>query len=244
MARRRHLGSRHRDFTIAAALSIAVSEPHTLHFLITAGPTREPLDPVRFLSNRSSGKMGFAIASAAAALGHKVELIAGPVTLETPPGNIHRHDVISSDEMADAVQNLQPICDVFVFCAAVADFKPANYFQNKIKRAGQENYTLELVRTRDILRESTARRRPGQTFIGFAAETHDLAANAVAKLISKDCDLIAANDVSSAECGFEVDTNALTLYFRSGIILHIPQNTKAHIASILVKEILQMRDSS
>lgn len=179
---------------------------------ITAGPTREGIDPVRFLSNRSSGKMGFALARAMADLGAQVRLVAGPVALATPTGVV-RVDVESAEQMFEAVMGDSG--DIFIGCAAVADYRPAQAASNKIKKAAA-TMTLALERNPDILAEVCALPRP-PFCVGFAAETDDLERYARGKLESKGADLIAANWVGErADGGFEVDTNQLTLFWRDG----------------------------
>jgi phosphopantothenoylcysteine decarboxylase/phosphopantothenate--cysteine ligase len=201
-------------------------------FIVTAGPTREPIDPVRYLSNRSSGKMGYAIAEAALAAGHSVILISGPVSL-VPPSGAHLVRVTTSDEMHDAVHAYLAASDVLVMCAAVADYKPATFSTRKIKK--QKNaLTLELIPTRDILASLT---RPSPEFlvVGFAAETDDLEANAQKKLRDKKCDMVVANDVSGNECGMESDENEVTIFFRNGEKEKISRAPKKIIARVLVK---------
>jgi len=185
------------------------------HVIVSAGPTYEDIDPVRFLGNRSSGKMGFAIAAAAAARGARVSLIAGPVALATPgpgSGSLARIDVRSAAQMHAAVMGALP-ADVYIGAAAVADYTPARVAAEKIKKgAGSDGLTLQLVRTRDILAELAIHpRRPGLV-VGFAAETEDVERHARAKLASKRIDLIAANRVGEAGSGFESDDNALVVY--------------------------------
>ena len=203
-----------------------------MRFIVTAGPTREPIDPVRYLSNRSSGKMGYAIAEAALAEGHSVILISGPVSL-IPPSGANLVQVTTSDEMDDAVHAHLAACDVLVMCAAVADYKPATFSTRKIKK--QKNaLTLELIPTRDILASLT---RPSPEFlvVGFAAETEDLEANAQKKLRDKKCDIVVANDVSGNESGMESDENEVTIFFRNGEKEKISRAPKKIIARALVK---------
>lgn len=184
------------------------------HVLVSAGPTQERIDPVRYITNRSSGKMGYAIAEAAAARGARVTLISGPVTLPVPEG-VERVNVISSQDMFEAVQAAFDSCDGLIMAAAPADFTPAAFAEQKIKKNGREGMTLELAATRDILKSIGERKRQ-QRVMGFAAETEHLAENAAKKLEAKNLDMIAANDVTAAGVGFAVDTNAVTLYKRDG----------------------------
>lgn len=184
------------------------------HVLVSAGPTQERIDPVRYITNRSSGKMGYAIAEAAAARGALVTLISGPVTLPVPEG-VERVNVISSQDMFEAVHAAFDSCDGLIMAAAPADFTPAAFAEQKIKKNGREGMTLELAATRDILKSIGERKRQ-QRVMGFAAETEHLAENAAKKLEAKNLDMIAANDVTAAGAGFAVDTNAVTLYKRDG----------------------------
>ena len=182
-----------------------------LRVLVSAGPTFEDIDPVRFIGNRSSGRMGFAIAAAAARRGADVCLVAGPVHLSTPDG-VQRIDVRSAAQMRAAVLAGLP-ADVYVGAAAVADFTPAQVAERKLKKdAGSERLVLELVRTADILAEVAAHVPRPRLVIGFAAETHDLEAYARDKLARKRVDLIAANRVGEAGSGFESEDNTLVVY--------------------------------
>ncbi|MFC0268831.1 bifunctional phosphopantothenoylcysteine decarboxylase/phosphopantothenate--cysteine ligase CoaBC [Kushneria aurantia] len=178
--------------------------------LITAGPTREAIDPVRYLSNRSSGKMGFALAEAARALGAEVTLVAGPVQLPTPAG-VSRIDVVSARDMLAAVEARVDSCDIFIGCAAVADYRLAEIAEHKLKKRGDEALSLSLVQNPDIIARVTDRPAPPFT-VGFAAETRDMARYARDKLERKRLDLIIANDVASPGLGFGADDNAAVLY--------------------------------
>lgn len=184
------------------------------HVVITAGPTREAIDPVRYLSNHSSGKMGFALAEAALALGARVTLVAGPVTLATPAGAA-RIDVVSACDMLEAVEGQMATCDILIGCAAVADYRVAQSAGHKLKKCGDEALRLELVQNPDILAAVTARPDPPFT-VGFAAETRELARYAHDKLAKKRLDLIVANDVSAPGLGFGADRNAAVLYHPAG----------------------------
>lgn len=181
---------------------------------ITAGPTRESIDPVRYISNHSSGKMGFAIAEAAAALGAKVNLIAGPVSLPTPK-NVLRFDVSSAIEMHDASLELATQSDVFVACAAVADYRPSNIADQKIKKNNDE-MTVTMVKNPDIVADVAALSQQRPFVVGFAAETQDVEKYAMGKLNKKNLDMICANDVSVSGQGFNSDNNALKVYWKSG----------------------------
>jgi phosphopantothenoylcysteine decarboxylase/phosphopantothenate--cysteine ligase len=203
-----------------------------LRFLITAGPTREPIDPVRYLSNRSSGKMAYAIAEAAMAAKHEVVVISGPVSLPAPEG-ARVAKVVTSDQMYDAVHEHLPRCDVLVMCAAVADYKPVKASPFKIKK-GAAALILELVPTRDIL-SSLAGKERNYLVVGFAAETNELEENATKKLREKNCDMIVANDVSRSDSGMESDENEVTIFFRDGQSTKIPRTSKKNIARELIK---------
>ena len=213
-----------------------------MRFLITAGPTREPIDPVRYLSNRSSGKMGYAIAEAAIEAGHEVVLISGPVHLD-PPRGAKLISISTSDQMFDAVHRRASDCDVLVMCAAVADYKPAKVSKRKIKKRNK-NVSLELMPTRDVLvslskedRSAKGRIRRGEQFlvVGFAAETENVEANARRKLQKKNCDIVVANDVSRAHSGMERDTTEVTILFRDGEMKKISRAPKKIVARELIK---------
>ena len=188
--------------------------------LVSAGPTFEDIDPVRFLGNRSSGKMGFAIAAAAVERGADVCLVAGPVQLPTPAG-VQRIDVRSAAQMFEAVMARLSIeqskCDAYIGAAAVADFTPRTFAGSKLKKSpGQDTLTLELVKTRDILAEVAAHVQRPRLVVGFAAETDDMAAHARGKLVRKQLDLICANLVGVGATGFESDDNTLLVLGRDG----------------------------
>ncbi len=183
--------------------------------LVTAGGTREPLDPVRFIGNRSSGKMGHALAETARELGAEVVLVSGPTSLPAPPG-VERVMVETAEEMRREVLSRFAGCSAVVMAAAVADFTPARKSEEKIKRGGREGLTVELVPTPDILGELCARRSPGQVLVGFAAETGDLLEKARKKLDDKGVDILVANDVSRPGFGFDSDLNQAVILFRDG----------------------------
>ena len=202
-----------------------------MKFVVTAGPTREPIDPVRFLSNRSSGKMGYAIAAVALESNHEVVLISGPVNL-APPANAKWVNVITSDDMHEAVHEAVRDCDVLVMCAAVSDYKPARVAKAKIKKR-DEDFSLELIPARDILKSLPRSRN--FFVVGFAAETNDVERHARAKLATKNCDMIVANDLSDPNIGMESDENAVTIFSRNGEIKKISRASKKIIARALVK---------
>jgi len=200
--------------------------------LVTAGGTLERIDPVRYITNDSSGKMGYAIAQAAQEMGASVTLVSANVSLPAPAG-VDLVKVVSTRDMYDAVMARLDEQDLVIKAAAVADYRPAVQAQQKIKKK-DERLTLELERTEDILAE-IGRRKSRQFVVGFAAETHDLEANAMKKVISKNCDLVAANDVSSSIAGFRSDHNELKLYDASGLAGTIPLMPKLEVARQLLR---------
>lgn len=205
-----------------------------LNVMITAGPTREVLDPVRYLTNHSSGKMGFALAAAAASRGAAVTLISGPVTLATPPG-VRRCDVTSAQQMYDAVMGAVQTQHIFIGCAAVADYRPAHVSPEKIKKTGDE-ISLSLVKNPDIIAAvgHLTERRPW--VVGFAAETENMAAYARDKLARKGLDMICANNVALPGLGFNSDANALHLFWQGGE-KRLPAASKAALSQSLLNEI-------
>lgn len=211
-----------------------------MKFLVTAGPTREPIDPVRYLSNRSSGKMGYAIAAAALEEKHEVTLISGPVAIAAPPAAEVIH-VTTAEEMFAAVDARLADCDVFVMCAAVSDYKPARYSAQKIKKAAA-SFSLELEPTRDILRSLTSRKH-SCFVVGFAAETENLETNAQRKLEEKNCDLLVANDVSRADIGMDAEENELIIFDKTGARKKLPRANKSELARALLKIILDVREN-
>ncbi|HEV2426070.1 MAG TPA: bifunctional phosphopantothenoylcysteine decarboxylase/phosphopantothenate--cysteine ligase CoaBC [Terriglobia bacterium] len=208
--------------------------------LVTAGPTEEPIDPVRYLSNRSSGKMGYAIAEAAHRRGARVVLVSGPTRLEAPAVTVRR--VRTAEEMAAAVFDSLPGADIVIMSAAVADFRAAQIESGKMKR-GAGPRTLELQPTEDILAGVSRRRGPGQLAVGFAAETDRLLENARAKLVSKNLDMVVANDVTAEGAGFDVDTNIVTFVFPDGRTVPLERMSKFDVAGRLLDEIVALRKS-
>jgi len=226
------------DIQMALGANLAGGRLAGRQVLLTAGPTREALDPVRFLGNRSSGRMGFALAAALVAEGASVTLVAGPVSLPTPAG-VERIDVESALQMREAVFTSLPGTAIFIACAAVADFRPAAAAGKKIKKTS-ETLTLELIRNPDILSEVAAlSARP--FCVGFAAETDDVEAYAQAKLRAKRLDMIAANRVGASQ-GFEVDDNALLVIWEGGQ-QSLPQQPKSRLAAQLVNLIVDRFDA-
>ena len=206
--------------------------------LVSAGPTCEDLDPVRFITNRSSGKMGYAVAEAAAKRGAKVVLISGPVILETPAG-VERVDVRTAQEMHRAVGDRFSEASIAIFAAAVSDYRPAELRAEKIKK-GHAPLAISLEPTTDILAE-VAKRKGQKIVVGFAAETDHLAENARKKLVSKNADLIVANDVTAEGAGFDYDTNVVTLFSRDGRDLALPKMPKSEVAERVLDEVIRLR---
>ncbi len=207
--------------------------------LVTAGPTVEPLDAVRFIGNRSSGKMGYAIAEAARRRGARVFLVSGPTHLE-PPFGVEVEQVDTAEEMANSVIARLPEIGIILMAAAVADFRPAEYRKEKIKRR-QGLRSLRLKPTRDILAEVSRRRKSGQIVVGFAAETDRVVENAAQKIRSKKLDLIVANDVTQEGAGFSVDTNVVTLVFPDGTTRALEKMTKLDVANRILDEVVRLR---
>lgn len=204
-----------------------------MNVLVTAGPTREAIDPVRFVSNRSSGKMGYALAAAARARGHAVCLVSGPVALE-PPRGVEVVRVTTAADMLAAVRKRVRACDLLVMAAAVADWRPKNPARRKLKKsAGPPRIAWEP--TPDVLQTLAPLKKKSQTFCGFAAETHALAREARRKLRAKNLDAIAANDVSKKDRGFEAERNALTIFFADGRVARVALATKTKCAATLLR---------
>jgi len=211
-----------------------VKEPGSLRFLITAGPTREFIDPVRFISNRSSGKMGYALAEAARAVSPHVVLVSGPTSLPRPKG-VEFVSVTTAEEMAEAVLPRFEQCDVAIMSAAVCDFRPANTAALKIKKATFDGI-LKLTPTVDILAK-LGTLKEAQILVGFAAETDNLERNALDKLKRKQLDLIVANEATA----FEADTNTVTLFGSDGEPDHLPEMSKGKVAEAIIQRLLQLR---
>ncbi|MBL8124902.1 MAG: bifunctional phosphopantothenoylcysteine decarboxylase/phosphopantothenate--cysteine ligase CoaBC [Blastocatellia bacterium] len=209
------------------------------HVLITVGGTREAIDPVRFISNHSSGKMGFAVAEAARDRGAEVTVVAGATTVEAPAG-VKVIKGISAREMFDGVMAELPSATVFVGAAAVADYAPANAANAKIKKEDKDTLTLELKKTPDILSEVSKRRKDGQIVVGFAAETNDVITYAKIKMGKKGLDLVVANDITQSGAGFNTDTNIATLITKNGQV-ELPLMSKREMADKILDEILKLR---
>lgn len=210
------------------------------HLLITVGATREAIDPVRFLSNHSSGRMGFAIAQAARSRGARVTAIAGATTA-TPPADVELIRVNSAEEMHSAVMKQMSQASVFIGAAAVADYRPVKKSTQKIKKT-KSSLSLQLERTPDILREVAGKRRKGLLVIGFAAESENVLRNAREKLTSKNLDAIVANDITQAGAGFETATNEVTIISRNRKApVHVPLISKTSVADIILDEVVRLR---
>ena len=205
--------------------------------LVTAGGTREALDPVRFLGNRSSGKMGYALAEAAERRGARVILVTAPTALR-PPANVEVISVTTTEQMRDAVLNRMAVASIVIKAAAVADYRPLRQAEQKMKRSGP--LTIELEPTEDILAEAVARRRPGQLIVGFAAETQDAVAHGRTKLMRKGADAIVLNDVSREGIGFDSDRNAVT-FLTPTTAVELPEMSKRDLADRILEEILGLR---
>jgi phosphopantothenoylcysteine decarboxylase / phosphopantothenate---cysteine ligase len=216
---------------------VAAQQLGGLRVLISAGPTYEDLDPVRYVGNRSSGKMGYALAAAAARMGAQVVLVSGPVHLATPAG-VQRIDVRSAAQMREAVLGALP-ADIYIGAAAVSDYTPRQIAPQKLKKtAGTQTLTLELVRTPDILAEVAQQTNALKLVVGFAAETHDVEKYARGKLVDKRLDLVIANQVGITNGGFESDENAATAYWQGGEQA-FPGTSKARLAEQLLSLIAQ-----
>jgi phosphopantothenoylcysteine decarboxylase / phosphopantothenate---cysteine ligase len=208
--------------------------------LVTAGPTHEPIDPVRYVGNRSSGKMGFALAALAARRGAEATLISGPVHLPTPPG-VRRIDVVTARDMARAVDEEFPCTDVLIMTAAVADFSPVNPAADKIKREGipGDRLTLEMEKNPDILR-GAAERKARQVLVGFALETSNGLQNARQKLAAKHLDVVVLNDPTEDGAGFGTDTNVVTILMADGTADHLPKMSKLAVAEEILNRVIPL----
>jgi phosphopantothenoylcysteine decarboxylase/phosphopantothenate--cysteine ligase len=209
-----------------------------VRLLVTAGGTREAIDPVRYIGNRSSGKMGYAIAAVAAERGAEVTLVSGPVALAAPPG-VTRVSVESALEMRDAVLAAFPTVDIVIKAAAVADYRPEVVAEQKIKKQSS-SMTVNLIKNPDILAELGSN-KSGQFLVGFAAETQDLAKNATEKLRRKNLDMLVANDVTQAGAGFESETNIVKVFYQDGVSEELPQMSKRELAAVLLDRVQQKR---
>lgn len=216
-----------------------------LKVLVTAGGTREPIDSVRFIGNNSSGRMGFALAQAARARGAEVTLLAANVALPDPPG-VTRHDLGTAAELQEACEREFPACDVLLMAAAVADFRPRERADGKIKKAGRASLELELEPTADVLAGLARHRRGGQTLVGFAAEHGERAVElARRKLEEKGLDAVVVNDISRRDIGFEVDANEVTILAgadaRPEHVQHVPRAAKTEVAEAILNAVERLR---
>ena len=207
-----------------------------MHIVISAGPTREAIDPVRYITNRSTGKMGYAIAEAARERGLLVTLVSGPVNL-LPPEGVEVINIESAADMAKAMKTSAQTADIIVMAAAVADYRPKQYSTSKVKKSDGD-MCIELERTEDVLLSLGKNKRPGQILVGFAAETDDLLKNAQGKLERKNLDYIAANIVGVPGRGFAADNNAITLIGRDGSQTEFALQSKKDLAGALLDHIL------
>jgi phosphopantothenoylcysteine decarboxylase/phosphopantothenate--cysteine ligase len=212
------------------------------HLLITVGGTREAIDPVRFISNHSSGKMGFAVAEAARDRGADVTIVAGATTAE-PPSDVRVVRAMSASDMHDAVMRELPNATVFVGAAAVADYAPVNTADAKIKKDGREEITLELRKTRDILADVAENRTNGMLVVGFAAETNDVVEYARSKMKKKNLDIVVANDITKEGAGFNTDTNIATIITSAGES-ELPLMSKRELADKILDEVVKLRRRS
>ena len=205
-----------------------------MKILINAGPTRESIDPVRFITNHSTGKMGYALAAAAVRAGHEVTLVSGPVALTPPAGLKQLIRIVTAAEMAEAMKQAFPDAELTILCAAVADYRPKYYSASKLKKQ-EGGMLLELERTEDIALTLGKLKKPGQLLTGFAAETDDVEQNARKKLTGKNFDWIAANRVGIPGSGFGSDTNTVKLYAADGSMTDLGTGLKTELADRLIR---------
>lgn len=208
-----------------------------MRVVISAGPTREAIDPVRFITNRSTGKMGYALAAAAVARGLETVLVSGPVALPRPAGLFRFDSVETAVQMSEAMKHEAAEADLIIMCAAVADFRPKRVAPLKIKKHSAE-MVLELEPTEDVLLALGSMKRPEQTLVGFAAETDSIEQNALDKMRRKNLDWIAANKVGVPGQGFESENNAVVLYSKNGDKHVLPLDSKSRIAEQILQIIL------
>ena len=232
------------DRIISVLEDFFASQNDLIHkkILITAGPTYEKIDAVRFIGNYSSGKMGFALAEECAQRGAAVKLITGPVALQTVHPNIKRIDVESADEMYSATMEAFTDADAAILCAAVADYRPEQQIAGKIKRDENQSITLSLVQNKDIAQALGAKKRPGQVLVGFALETSEGVAHAKEKLVRKNLDMIALNMLDDNGAGFRHDTNKVTIIDSKGHIESFPLKSKKEVAVDIVTKLKTLID--
>jgi phosphopantothenoylcysteine decarboxylase/phosphopantothenate--cysteine ligase len=230
------------DILEQARILLSQQDLSSLRILVTAGPTVEPIDPVRYITNRSSGKMGYALAGAARRRGADVILVSGPTDLK-PPVDVNFCGVQTTEEMRRAVLDASEQCDVIIKAAAVSDYRPREKALQKMKKQKQTQF-IELVRNPDILAELGEKRGNSRCIlVGFSAETEDLLANATEKLRQKNLDMIVANDVSREDAGFESDTNLVKVIYRDGEIEEFPLMSKEEVADQLLERIKELWES-
>lgn len=231
------------DVSVIARRALDVLEAkrdwESLRLMVTAGPTREALDPVRYISNRSSGKMGYAIARAAQRRGAQVTLLTGPVSIE-PPQGVKVVPFMTTQELLDRALAFAQEQDVIIQSAAPADYRAREIAPQKIKKQGGEDMTIELVENPDVAATLGRAKRADQTFVGFAAETNDVLAHAKGKLVRKNLDMIVANDVTAPGAGFDVNTNIVTLMTRDGAE-SLPLMSKDEVAERILDAVLRLR---
>jgi phosphopantothenoylcysteine decarboxylase / phosphopantothenate---cysteine ligase len=229
------------DIAGLASMLLTQQDLKGLKILITAGPTQEPIDPVRYITNRSSGKMGYAIAGAAAMRGAAVTLISGPTALD-PPQGVGFHPVKTTEEMRQAVLTGATCSDVIIKAAAVSDYRPKDPSRQKIKK-NEDTLTINLVKNPDILAElGTSKDNSNFTLVGFAAETEKVTGNAMEKLRRKNLDMIVANDVTREDSGFETDTNKVQIIYRDGRIEDLDLMSKDALANQILDRIMTLRE--
>ena len=226
-------------FEAAEKILSAAQDLAGLRLLVTAGPTQEKLDPVRYITNRSSGKMGYAIAEAAAARGAQVTLVTGPTNLAVPAG-VQGVKILSTQDLYDEMMNRCEEQDIIIQAAAPADFTPDQVADQKIKKQGDGNLIISLKQTPDVAAAVGKKKKPGQTLVGFAAETNDVLENAQGKLVKKNLDMIVANDVTAPGAGFDVDTNIVTFVTAEGMET-LPCMKKRQVADELLNRVLNLR---
>ena len=231
------------DIMEQAFILISPQDLSGLKILVTAGPTVEPIDPVRYITNRSSGKMGYALARAARRRGASVTLVSGPTSLK-PPYGVEFCGVKTAEDMKQAVFENRPKCNMIIKAAAVSDYRPRDSAAHKIKKE-EDSLSLELVKNPDILAElGSVRKESDCLLVGFAAETKDLMANAKKKLRAKNLDMIVANDVSRKDAGFETDTNIVKIIYSDGQVEDLALMTKDEVADLVLDRINAMWEGS
>ncbi|MBU4427102.1 MAG: bifunctional phosphopantothenoylcysteine decarboxylase/phosphopantothenate--cysteine ligase CoaBC [Proteobacteria bacterium] len=231
------------DIMEQAFILISPQDLSGLKILVTAGPTVEPIDPVRYITNRSSGKMGYALARAARRRGASVTLVSGPTSLK-PPYGVEFCGVKTAEDMKQAVFENRPKCNIIIKAAAVSDYRPRDSAAHKIKK-DEDSLSLELVKNPDILAElGSVRKESNCLLVGFAAETKDLMANAKKKLRAKNLDMIVANDVSRGDSGFETDTNIVKIIYSDGQVEDLALMTKDEVADLVLDRINAMWEGS